>query len=287
MPKESSVNQSSKTLRFLYQTAPGRFLLRPLCSRPVSKLCGAFLDSPLSKPLIEPFLRRAGIDKSQYEPEHYTCFNDCFTRRIRKELRPIDPDPDALISPCDGLLSAYKIQNGTVIPVKQSRYTVKDLLQDPKLADRYRNGVCLVFRLCVNHYHRYCYIDQAKKTKNIFLPGKLHTVQPIALRGIPVFVQNCREYTVLHTEHFGIVTQVEVGALLVGRIKNLHDATSVRKGQEKGMFQYGGSTIILLLEPGAADFPEELFRTAEKTEIPVQMGQRLNCPKFEESKTQT
>lgn len=263
-------------LRFFYRTAPGRLLLRPLLSRGVSKLCGRWMDSRLSKPMIKRFVKKNGIDLSQFESDGFTCFNDCFCRKIKDGLRPIDPDPEALISPCDGLLSVYPIQKDTVIPVKQSEYTLQALLGDEALAARYTDGVCMVFRLCVTHYHRYSYPVSGTKGENVFLPGKLHTVRPIALQACPVFVQNCREYTVIESERFGSVLQMEVGAMLVGKIANHHGAQAVTRGEEKGKFLYGGSTVILLLQKGRADIPQKLFENTQNgLETPVLLGERI------------
>ena len=90
-----------------------------------------------------------------------------------------------LCAPCDGLLSVWNISEDTVIPVKQSQYTVSSLLKDKELAAEYDGGLCLVFRLCVDNYHRYSYADSGKKGPNIFIPGVLHTVRPIALESRP------------------------------------------------------------------------------------------------------
>ena len=94
-------------------------------------------------------------------------------------------EENVFASPCDGLLSIYQIHDQTVLPVKQSRYTIPGLLQDQELADRFTDGFCLVFRLCVNHYHRYSYFDSGTKGENIRIPGILHTVRPVALAQIP------------------------------------------------------------------------------------------------------
>ena len=268
--------KESAALRFLYGTVAGRLVLKLLCMRWISRLCGRFLDSGASKPLIRPFVRRHGIDLSEYISEEFKSFNDFFSRKIKEDRRPAAPEPSALIAPCDGLLSAYRISGDTVIPVKQSRYTISSLLGGSNVSENYQNGICLVFRLCVDHYHRYCYIDSGVKDRNVFIPGKLHTVRPIALEKFPVFTQNCREYTVIKTENFGDIVQMEVGALLVGKIKNLHGPGNVRRGEEKGMFLYGGSTVIVLLEEGRARLPEELYRATEnRIETPVKMGQRI------------
>lgn len=270
--------KESGALRFLYRTVPGRCVLRLLIARWVSKLCGAFLSSRLSKPLIGKFVRGNGIDLSQFESDHFRCFNDCFCRKIKEGGRPIPEDERVLFSPCDGLLSAYRIQDDTVLPVKQSAYTVASLLRDEMLAQRYRDGVCLVFRLCVDHYHRYCYPATGVKGDNVFLKGKLHTVRPIALEACPVFVENCREYTVIDTRHFGRLVQMEVGAMLVGKIQNHHQAGPVTRGEEKGMFLYGGSTIILLLEKDAVSIKEAYFTATEQgQETPIRMGDNLTA----------
>ena len=263
-------------LRFLYHTPLGRLLLKPLCARPLSRLCGRFLDSPLSKPLIRPFVRKNGIRLEDFFSDSFRCFNDCFSRRVRPELRPVDPSPDALVAPCDGLLSVYPIQKDMVIPAKQSRYTINDLLGGDPAAARFEGGTCLVFRLCVNHYHRYCYPDGGRPLRSAFIPGELHTVRPIALEQLPVFVRNCREYALLETDNLGTVAQIEVGAMLVGKIANHPAPERFERGDEKGMFLYGGSTVILLIEPGRIHIPEEAFAlSAEEREIPVCMGERI------------
>lgn len=267
-------NRESAPLRFLYNTAPGRALLKILASRAVSKAAGAFLDSPLSKPLIKSFVKKNNIDLGDYYSDSFSCFNDCFSRKIRDGLRPVPGEPEALICPCDGLLSVYTADGGTVLPVKQSSYTLASLLGDEALAAQYEDGVCLVFRLCVNHYHRYCYIDGGSKGENIFIKGRLHTVRPIATARYPVFTENCREYTVIETENFGKVIQMEVGAMLVGKINNYHGASDVLRGEEKGMFLYGGSTVIVLLEKGRAALRDDISSASSSgTEIPVVMGE--------------
>ena len=118
------------SLEFLYGTAAGRLVLRPLVSRPVSRLCGRFLDTGLSRPLIRPFIRHTGIDTADYELSDVRCFNDFFCRPLKPGRRSIDRDPAALIAPCDGLLTAVEIRGDTVLPVKQSRYSLERLLDD-------------------------------------------------------------------------------------------------------------------------------------------------------------
>lgn len=273
----SKKQNESHALSFLYHNFFGRVILKLLTARWVSKLCGAFLDTKLSKPLIKSFVSKNNIDLNDFESDNFTCFNDCFSRKIKDGKRTFPEDESVFFSPCDGLLSAYHITDSTVIPIKQSAYTLESLLKDRVLAKDYKDGVCLVFRLCVNHYHRYCYPVSGLKGDNVFLKGKLHTVRPIALECCPVFSENCREYTVIDTENFGKVLQMEVGAMLVGKIKNHHQSGYVKRTKEKGMFLYGGSTIVVLLQKDKVHINEIFFKNTENfIETDVVMGQPLN-----------
>ena len=262
-------------LTFLYKTLLGRCLLKLLACRAVSKLCGAFLDSRASSCLIKGFVKKNNIDLNDYKLEGIKTFNQFFRRRIKEGKRPFDMNPDHLCSPCDGLLSVHPVNDeGTVIPVKQSAYTITSLLNDKELAGRYSGGYCLVFRLCVDNYHRYAYAVSGTKGPNIFIPGVLHTVRPIALGTFPVFAQNCREYTIIESKEFGKVVQMEVGAMLVGRIVNLEQEGKAERGMEKGYFEYGGSTVILLIEKNKLKIsPKILDNSQNSIETPVRMGE--------------
>lgn len=268
--------KESSALSFLYKTVPGRVALKIISARWVSTAVGKFLSTPLSKPLIKGFVNKNGIDLSEFESDGFTCFNDCFCRKIKDGRRPVSMDGNTLVSPCDGLLSAYRITPDITLNIKGSLYRIRDLVDSAEIAEKYAGGTCLVFRLCVNHYHRYIYVDNGSKGENVFIKGKLHTVRPIALETLPVFVRNCREYTVMNTENFGDVTQIEVGALLVGKIANNHGAYKFHRGEEKGTFLYGGSTIILLLGKDAVSVEEKYFTATENgEETDVKMGESI------------
>ena len=263
-------------LGFLYGTTAGRLLLRPLTSRGLSRAAGRFLDSRASRFLICPFIRRNGIEMADYQEEEYASFNAFFTRAIRPEARAWSDDPQVLSAPCDGRLSVYAIGEDSTFIIKHSRYDVDALLgHDPKGA-RFLGGTCLVFRLAVDDYHRYHYFDDGEKGENRFLPGRLHTVRPIALAYNKVFIQNCREYTLMRTAHFGTAAQIEVGAMLVGKIRNHMGAGAFHRGEEKGCFLYGGSTIVVLLEKGAAEIDDRFWRASRREEeVRVRLGEAI------------
>ena len=249
--------------------------LKLLTVRSLSKAAGSFMDSRCSKWIIPIFRKATGIDLNDFEKEDYKCFNDFFKRKIKAELRPLEEREEYLASPSDGLLRIYPISGESVIPVKESAYNIPSLLQDAELASEYEDGICMVFRLCVNHYHRYHFPDGGSVLATKKIDGVLHTVSPIALRELPVFTENAREYTVMETENFGKVVMMEVGAMLVGRISN-HDKTKFNRGEEKGYFEYGGSPVILLLKKDRVELPRNLYIASEKGyETHVKMGQAV------------
>lgn len=266
--------RESFSVRFLYGTALGRMLLKPLVQPWVSRLAGRFLSCAASKGLVAYYIKKHGISLEGIEiPEGgFSSFNEFFTRKRKEE--PKRPEKDCLISPCDGFLTVTGIGEGTVFPVKQSRFSLKDLLAVSALAEKFSGGTALIFRLTPANYHRYCYGMDADVVARHKIAGKFHCVRPIALRTTPVFVQNSREYTVMKTDRFGTAVQMEVGALLVGKIRNHEDQRHVFAGQEKGWFEFGGSTIILLIQKDRFTFEKALYeRCNEAREIPVCMGE--------------
>ncbi|MBE6465065.1 MAG: phosphatidylserine decarboxylase [Eggerthellaceae bacterium] len=265
-----------KATRFLYRNPAGRLLLRALVCPGVSKAAGAFLDTRLSKPLVNPFIRANDIDISQFEGVPFGTFNDCFSRIIKPELRPIDDDPRALVSPADSRLTVLPITAHGRMVLKGTAYTAATLLRDAVLAKRYEDGYAFIFRLSVDDYHRYCFPASGVVGTPKRIEGVLHTVSPIANEEMPIYKQNTREYVELDTEAFGQLILMEVGALLVGRIVNHPLSGAVEKGQEKGYFQYGGSTVVVLAQKDALTVDETLLEASERgEETRVLYGQRV------------
>lgn len=255
----------------LYQNVPGRVLARLIASPPISRAAGAFLGSRLSRFLIAPFVKKNGIDLSQALGAPYAAFNDFFTRRLVPGARPICEEAGSLASPCDGLLSVYPISEDSILTVKGQPYTVETLLDDPALARKFDGGTCMVFRLTPSHYHRYAFAVSGTILASRHIRGIFHTVRPEALRQLPVFKTNTREYVLCDSPDFGLLVQMEVGATLVGRIVNEKTAGAFTKGEEKGRFEFGGSTIVLLVQK---DRLKLTVPADEKDELPVLLGQK-------------
>lgn len=261
------------SLRFLYNTPPGRLLLKAVTRPAVSKLVGRVLSSSFSKAFIPRFIRKNHIDVDRYDLSGVRSYNDFFSRALKPEALRVD---EGLISPCDAKLTAYPITQGALFTIKQSVYDLREMLGGDDVAETFEGGLCLIFRLSVDNYHRYCYFDDCRELRWRFLPGVLHTVQPIAFHRYNVYHQNCREYTVLDTAHFGTAVQLEVGALCVGKIENDHQTGPRKKGEEKGKFLFGGSTVVVLLQKEKAQVdPEILENTRKGLETVVTLGESI------------
>ena len=269
-------DSQDRFLEKLYTTTIGRIVVRILINPFVSNIGGWFMNSIFSIPLIKSFITNNKIDMSQYEKKEYVSYNDFFTRKILKEKRPIDMNKSHLISPCDSKLTVYDIDKDSVLSIKNTSYSLYSLLRDRKLVLKYQGGKALVFRLTVDDYHRYIYIDDGYKSHNRSIKGVYHTVNPVANDVYPIYKENHREYTILRTDNFGDVLQMEVGALMVGRITNLHQKKSITRGEEKGFFEFGGSTIVVLLEKDKAVIDKDIIdNTRLGIETRVLCGQRI------------
>ena len=265
-----------RVLKILYGNVFGRMLLKPLTAPWISRLAGAFLSTKASCVLIRPFIRNNHIDMTQFEPVKYQSYNEFFSRKIKPEMRPIDQNSQHLISPCDSKLTVMKITKDCRFRLKQTVYTVESLLKNRQLASEYEGGYAMIFRLTVDDYHRYGYIADGKKEKNVKIPGVLHTVNPIANDYYPIYKENSREYTILHTKEFGNLIVMEVGALLVGKIVNHHEEATVKRGQEKGYFQFGGSTVVVLVKADVVQLDRDILENSRQgIETVVKFGEKI------------
>ena len=269
-------DSQDRFLAALYGSALGRMLLKPMTTPAISRMAGWFLSTGASRIFISPFIRSNHIDMSQYEPGPFPSYNAFFSRKILPEKRILDTDPSHLISPCDSKLTALPISAESIFTLKHTAYTTASLLRNDTFAEEYAGGWALIFRLTVDDYHRYCYPCDAVKEDNVRIPGVLHTVNPIANDFFPIYKENSREYTILHTDSFGDVIMMEVGALMVGKIVNHHQAASVKRGQEKGYFQFGGSTVVLLLKKDTLKMDADILEnSALGIETVVRFGEKI------------
>ena len=265
---------NSKSVVFLCSSPFGRFLYNLTLFLQVPRIMGAFLRSPLSKFFIKGFVKKNNIDMSAFTGVKFKSFNDFFTRKDNS--RKPELSPETLISPCDSALSVFNIEENSTFKIKGFDYTLKDFFETDEFDKTFSGGNALIFRLAATDYHRYCYIDSGSLEKNHFLKGKLYSVQPVCCRTFKVYTKNRRSWTILHTQNFGDVAQVEVGAFSVGGIKNHHENYSFSKGEEKGYFDLHGSTIVMLFRKNTIKLDEEILaQTANGKETTVKYGQPI------------
>lgn len=263
-------------LEWMYGTRPGRLLVKLMIRPGVSRAVGWLLDRRVSALAVRPFIRKNHICMDDFEQRRFRSFNDFFTRRVLPGKRPVDDAPGHLIAPCDSKLTVYDIRPDSRFRVKGTEYTLEGLLQSKELAETFLGGTLLLFRLTVGDYHRYTYIDSGFVTGSTRIPGVFHTVNPAAASRCPIYRENTREYSLLESLRFGTVLQMEVGAAMVGRIVNAPGSRNVRRGEEKGRFEFGGSTVIVLLQKGRAILDADLLRnTAQDAETVVRLGERI------------
>lgn len=263
-------------LGWLYGSTLGRTALKPLVSPVVSRAGGWLLDQRVSRVAIAPFVKNNHIDLEDYTEREYASYNAFFHRQIKADRRPVNREKDRFISPCDSKLSAYPITEDGKFLVKHTPYTMESLVRNRKLAERFYGGQIMIFRLTVDDYHHYCYVDDGIKSGNIHIPGVFHTVNPIANDVYPIYKENTREYSLLKSLHFGTILMMEVGALMVGKITNLHGKARVQKGQEKGYFEFGGSTVILCVQKDQIELDEDIrMNTVNGVETIVKMGEQI------------
>ena len=218
------------------------------------------------------------LDLSEARKTSFKSLHDCFTRELRPGLRPFDPDPAILVSPCDAIIGAHgRIQDTELFQIKGAPYSLKDLLGDPALVEQHRNGRFVTLRLMSSMYHRFHAPDDCRIERVTFVHGDVWNVNPIALKRVErLFCKNERAVIQTRLASGEALTLVPVAAILVASLRlHFRDVTlnaqtrgptafpcdtSVRKGEELGWFEHG-STIIVLA-PDDFEFCDNVVESA-------------------------
>ena len=276
---EEEMIAGEKAMRWLYESPFGSLAVNSVISKPwFSQLYGAYQDSSLSRREIPGFISKFGIDMSEFETTDYSSFNDFFIRKFKPDARTFVQTPTQMPAFAEGRYLAFeKTTRDTPLPIKGAVLNASALLGERKELAGFVGGPGFIARLCPVDYHRFHYPDDGTTLETFPLEGKLHSVNPIALavKGDILFT-NERIVSILETENFGKLAYIEVGALCVGKIVQSHTDKNFKRGDEKGYFLFGGSTVILLGEPGkwkpAADLIEQ---SAQGREALVKLGEPI------------
>lgn len=244
-------------VRWLYENSVGKFLAPLICKAPLSILYGEIQNLPWSAGKIPSFIQNYNINMDDFLPENgkYKNFNEFFIRKFRDGKRPFIKNKKELAAFAEARYFGYiSMTDDQKIPVKGSLLSAAGLLENSKWAEVFKDGPLLLARLCPVDYHRFHYPDDGKIIEDYRVHGLYHSVNPVALKAKPeIFIQNERHVTILDTLNFGKLAYIEVGAICVGKIvqsKKLQPQMNFQRGEEKGYFLFGGSTVIVLGEKG-------------------------------------
>ena len=265
-------------LRFAYETLLGRTLWPVLFgSRAISAFMGRRYDSPRSKKDIASLAAIPGCcpDEAEKPVSEYASFNEFFTRRLKPGSRPLG---EGVVSPADGRLMLYlNADADRPFPLKGATRSLRSVFSDD--ADKVADGRydIAVIRLAPVDYHRFHFPCDCMAPDPVrVIPGEYHSVNPIALVRRPdVYADNERQIVRCRAA-FGDFWLVDVGAFGVGTIVQTYSGENHRKGDEKGYFKFGGSTVIFIAPAGAVTFDADLVRnSAAGIETRVLYGERM------------
>jgi len=271
-----------KWLRWAYETGIGRVAVGGLIKRKFfSWYYGRRMDRPYSSNRILPFVVDYNLDVDEFgKPAlEYKTFNEFFARSLKPEARPIAAGDDVAVLPADGRHLAFpQLANADGFYIKGQKFTLAELFGSDEAAAPFSGGSMIISRLCPVDYHRFHFPVTGIPREAELINGFLFSVSPIALRrDVSYLVQNKRMLTLIESGQFGLVAMFEVGATCVGTIKQLFVEDRVtQKGEEKGLFKFGGSCVITVFQRGRITLADDLVKhSREHREVFAKMGDLL------------
>ena len=264
-------------LRFAYDTLLGRTLWPVLFgSKAISAILGRHYDSPRSRRAAAALAAMPGCraDEAEKPVGAYPSFNAFFTRRLKSGARPLG---EGFTSPADGRLMLYPNADAeSPFPVKGAAKSLKRVFDGGQSVPGGRYDIAVV-RLAPVDYHRFHFPCDCRTPGPVrAIPGKYHSVNPVALLRHPdIYAENERQILACDAS-FGRFWMVDVGAFGVGTIVQTYSGDMHKKGDEKGYFKFGGSTVILVVPAGQLRFDEDLVKnSAAGLETRVICGERI------------
>ncbi len=269
-------------LRWTYESALGRLSLNVLVKRALlSRYYGWRMSLRASANRVLPFIIDYGLDVDEFakKPFSFKTFNEFFYRALKPGARPVAEGDRVAVLPADGRHLAFQnVDAATGFYAKGQRFDLKAFLGDEALAAKFAGGSLLVSRLCPVDYHRFHFPVAGTPGEARLINGFLYSVSPIALRrNLAYLWENKRAVTLVESPVFGTVAVCEIGATMVGSIMQTHvPGRAVPKGEEKGLFKFGGSCVVTIFQPGRIRLDADLVeQTAAGLEVYARMGERL------------
>lgn len=269
-------------LRWTYETGLGKFALNALVKRAVaSRYYGWKMSQKGSAHRVLPFIVDYNLDVDEFAKKAYAfkTFNEFFYRALKPGARPIAPGDKVAVLPADGRHLAFQnVDAAEGFYAKGQRFDLKSFLGREDLAREFAGGSLLISRLCPVDYHRFHFPVAGIPGEARLINGWLYSVSPIALRqNLAYLWENKRMITLVDSPAFGRVAVCEIGATMVGTIQQLYvPGRAVPKGEEKGLFKFGGSCVVTVFQPGRIKFDADLVQhSAGGMEVYAKMGESL------------
>lgn len=280
---ESEKVYGEGAVKWLYESASGK-IFGPLVVAPLtSKLYGWLQGTAWSAGKVNPFIKNFDIKIDDFilqQPNSsvpYKSFNDFFIRPFKEGKRPF-VKANQMGAFAEARYYGYEaLGDQETIPVKGNFLSGPAVIASEKWGSTFKDGPCLLARLCPVDYHRYHYPDNGRVLDHYRIKGQLHSVNPLALqKKEDIFIRNERVVTILETEHFGKLAYVEVGAVCVGKIVQSGSLENFNRGEEKGYFLFGGSTVIVFGEQGRWKPSKDILEaTKSGHEVYVHLGDEV------------
>lgn len=271
-----------KYLKFLYYNPLGELPLNLVVKKKfLTEYYGKKMNKPESVKKIPDFIKATDINiaEAKKEIKDFTSFNDFFYRELKDGARSIDFSENVLISPADGKILVFEnLEKEKEFYIKGDKFTLEEFFADKNLAAKYKNGIFMIIRLAPIDYHRFHFPCDGIISESKLINGDYYSVSTHAIKkNFRILCENKREFSILKTKNFGEIAMFEVGATMVGGIKQSYQPnTSIKKGEEKGYFYFGGSTCILVFEKGKVRIDRDLVENTKKgIETKVYMGEKI------------
>ena len=254
-----------------YESRPRRSLNQWLESHPVYDwILAAYQNSRLSARKIAPFVRKHHINMDEFEPVLYRSYAEFFERRFRPGLRPFPTEPASMGAFAEARYLAWeRVADEQEFPIKGHSLDATRILGSASRARDFADGPVILARLSPMDYHHVHYPDCGRTVSHDRMGGRLWTVNWHALLNKPeILFENERQISILETRNFGRIGFVEIGALSVGRIGQVHCPDKpFQRAEEKSVFRFGGSAIAVFGQAGrwlpSADVRENTARGIE------------------------
>jgi phosphatidylserine decarboxylase len=282
---ENETVYGEKWVRWCYESGTGKKLQKLIGLPVISRMYGHLQDGIASQGKVLPFIEKFNINMDEFVLENneaggvpYSSFNNFFIRKFKEGRRNFPEENHKMGACAEARYFAWdKITPELKVPVKGVDLLPEEIIDHPEYSNMFQEGPLMIARLCPVDYHRFHYPDDGELVDRYKRGSELQSVNPLALKyKSDIFLKNERMVSILKTKNFGHLAYVEVGAVMVGKIVQSAKGKNFQRGDEKGYFLFGGSTVIVIGEKGKWSPSEDILNnTAHNLETYITLGDEV------------